>query len=338
MAIHPAGVTALTQAANISIIPTGIISGGCNLNFAALNGGGGLALNNVGGNIGPFCGAVAQNFSPGGPASLNNNTVLSAALGGVLQSSCPSSIAVPSSSSSVANTNNTATSCVASTAVTPTAPTIGVLPNSSINLNNFTNMTSLILNNSIGSNHPLVINSSINNKTSAVTTTITTASSVPGVSNSNEASAPVPTAPASVTNSVNSNGGSGFLICPVPSLAAQPAQTSVPGVAAPSLVLSPSFPQQPLVQPQLLQQQQQQIIQLIQQQQSPPHLQQQQQQQPTLQPHLPPPPPPPPPPQQRLASHLPIKVPQYTASLMRPAVSTASAQVSNSIRISFLMT
>ena len=311
MAIHPAGVTALTQAANISIIPTGIINSTCNLNFATLNGGSTLALNNVGSNIGPYCGAVAQSFPPGGPASLGNSTILSAAAGGILQSSCPSSVASSSSSSSSINTN-TSSSCGASTGAT--APPIGVLPNSSINLNNFTNMTSLIINNSIGSNHPLVINSSINNKTSTTTATITSSSSV---NSSFDKSVAIPTTIASACSSVSSNGGSGFLVCPVPSL---PAQSS-----APSLVLSTSFPQQPLVQPQLLQQQQQQIIQLIQQQQSPPHNLQQQH---TLQAHLPPPPPPPPPPpQQRLSSQLPIKVPQYTASHIRHAVSTASAQV-----------
>lgn len=58
--------------------------------------------------------------------------------------------------------------------------------------------------------------------------------------------------------------------------------------------------EQPLVQPHLLQQQQQQILQMIQLQQ---------------------------PPQQRLASHFPIKVPQYTASPIRTIVSSTSVQV-----------
>ncbi|GFR68964.1 PHD finger protein 21A [Elysia marginata] len=321
MAIHPAGVTALTQAANISIIPAGIISSGCNLNFAAINGGASLTLNNVGGNIGPFCGAaVAQNFPSSGPASLGNNTVVSMATpGGVLQSSCPSSIASSASNGSIVNTHTTSSGVSNITAV----PAMGILPNSSINLNNFTNMTSLIINNSIGSNHPLVINSSINNKTSPSTSTITTSSNG-GVSSGGDPSVMASASIPSSNSSINSGGGSGFLVCPVPSLSAPSAQPGGSALGAPSLVLSSSFPQQPLVQPQLLQQQQQQIIQLIQQQQGPPQLQQQQ----PLHTQLPPPlpPPPPPPPQQRLASHLPIKVPQYTASHIRPVVNTALAQ------------
>lgn len=59
--------------------------------------------------------------------------------------------------------------------------------------------------------------------------------------------------------------------------------------------------EKPLVQPHLLQQQQQQILQMIQSQQ---------------------------PPQQRLASHVPIKVPQYTASPIRTIASSTSGQVS----------
>ena len=68
-------------------------------------------------------------------------------------------------------------------------------------------------------------------------------------------------------------------------------------------VIVSAFPHQPLVQPQLLQQQQQQILQMIQQQHQPQM------------------------PQQRLASHLPIKVPQYTASHLKPIVSASTVQV-----------
>ncbi|XP_059156385.1 PHD finger protein 21B-like isoform X2 [Physella acuta] len=297
MAIHSAGGP-LSQATNISLIPAGILSAGCNLANNTLGGilHGNITINNFG-NLGN----TVSSLSSSSRSNVVSTHVQSQVANGSSTPSCAGA-----SSHTTNRTNNMAASNDSSKSST------------SIVLNNLTNMANLFIATSINNaslianppiatsinNASLIANppiaTSINNASlianTPIATSINNASLIanpPIATSINNASlianTPIATSinNASVIATSNCNGHVSSSSC-------------LP--ATPGLIVT-HFQQQPLVQPQLLQQQQQQILQMIQQQQ--------QQQQP----------------QQRLASHLPIKVPQYTASLIRPV--TAPAQYCN---------
>ncbi|CAG5116241.1 unnamed protein product, partial [Candidula unifasciata] len=247
--LHPGNTGSMSQATSISLIPAGIIRGGCNISLSPINSGATISLGNTVSGI--IHGSIGVSHLSGTNHinTTTNGSVAGSHLGvveGCNQNTHPA-ISSASNGASLVST---------------------VIPSSGTALTNLTNMTNLIIGTNIsngqnGTSHPLSSSTMISGNCAGI---------VPN------------------TSTV------------LPMAAATPVNTITVSSSAPGIVIS-QFPQQPLVQPQLLQQQQQQILQMIQQQQ--------QQQQP----------------QQRLASHTPIKVPQYTASIIRPAATSASVQV-----------
>uniref|UniRef100_A0A2C9M4J0 PHD-type domain-containing protein n=2 Tax=Biomphalaria glabrata TaxID=6526 RepID=A0A2C9M4J0_BIOGL len=252
MYLHSASGVPLSPATSISLMPASILASGCSI----INSEGTISLANNLNNL--LHGNIALNTFDNGFGSLSNAQFTSSG----------------STSSGFMLSNANSTNQVGSNIT-------ALVPGGNIIQTSLTNGVGLITSNNNGSTN------------SDVKATV------------GHSSASVKIVASCNVNSINlghptSSGITNVNLSQPASTSATNVNPSQSGVIAAALHSAPStvssvgsvLPQQPLVQPHLLQQQQQQILQMIQQQQQQPH--------------------------QRLASHLPIKVPQYSASHIRP--------------------
>ncbi|KAH9502717.1 hypothetical protein Btru_069592 [Bulinus truncatus] len=258
MYIHSANGVPLSQATNISLVPAGILTGGCNI----INNGGGIS---IGSNLGSLLhGNIAVNSFDNGIGSIGSGQYTTAP-------------AATTSTGHIMNNVNVSTD-----------HSVGHIGSNNGALASKGNIIQATLNNVAS----LVIpnNSHISNNNISSDGKVA-ASHIPVTFNS--------VTSCGITSNSVVNSGHSVLMGTTSQSAGHPLSMPCASVTG---TISSVIPQKPLVQPHLLQQQQQQILQMIQQQQ---------------QPH-------------RLASHHPIKVPQYTASHIRPGANSTLVQNGNS--------
>ncbi|CAL1540892.1 unnamed protein product [Lymnaea stagnalis] len=263
MSIHPANAGPLSQATNISLIPTGMLSSGCNINLNTINNSGGISIaNNLGGIIHGNIAISNINSYGGAIASIGSNNLITSTT-----TTTPSTgMAFNDGTINLASNRHVNNHTVVSAG--------GLVSNSSIVLNNLTNMANLFVTSNLNNNAHILTNNNM-----------VTNNCVP-TGNGTVCSLPAGVITPCSQNGIATSSGQPASVHPTPTTSS---------VSSAGVVVT-QFPQQPLVQPQLLQQQQQQILQMIQQQ------------------------------QQRMVSHLPIKVPQYTASHIRSVTTAAPVQ------------